>query len=116
MKNITYIVAFAAAIALGWFTRGWLTPTMPEAWQVAAILRDTVKGDSIPYEVRVPVPLDDVRPLMMYAVREALSLWERRIAVNKCTVTQGNAAGSVSISVEVEVVASAAPMVVEVRV
>jgi phage baseplate assembly protein W len=61
-------------------------------------------------------PLNDVRPLMVYAVREALSLWERRIVVNKCSVTSGSAAGSVNIRVEVEVLASDDQLVVDVTV
>jgi hypothetical protein len=56
MKIITTILLAAAALTLGWCARGWLSSS-PQVYEVTAITRDTVKGDSVPYVVRVPVPV-----------------------------------------------------------
>jgi hypothetical protein len=58
MKNILTLTAVAGALALGWLAHGWLAPApQPQVYEVAAILRDTIKGDSVPYAVPVPVPI-----------------------------------------------------------
>jgi hypothetical protein len=53
MKNIISILAAAALVAVGWYGRGWVASPPPEVLTVT----DTVKGDSIPYVVEVPVPV-----------------------------------------------------------
>jgi hypothetical protein len=44
-------------VALGWWLRGRLSPPQPAPLEVVAIVRDTIKGDSVPYAVPVPVPV-----------------------------------------------------------
>jgi hypothetical protein len=44
-------------VALGWWLRGRLSPPQPAPLEVVAIVRDTIKGDTIPYAVPVPVPV-----------------------------------------------------------
>jgi hypothetical protein len=58
MKSILTLTAVAGALALGWLAHGWLAPAPPpQVYEVTAVRRDTIKGDSVPYEVRVPVPI-----------------------------------------------------------
>jgi hypothetical protein len=53
-----YQLNSAVMLALGWCVRAYLAPCRPagEAYEVTAIVRDTVKGDSVPYAVPVPAP------------------------------------------------------------
>jgi hypothetical protein len=55
MKHTLFLIAAAGMVALGWWLRGRLAPA-PSACEVPSVTRDTIKGDSIPYEVPVPVP------------------------------------------------------------
>jgi hypothetical protein len=58
MKIILTHTAVAGALALGWLALGWLAPApAPQVYEVTAVRRDTIKGDSIPYAVPVPVPV-----------------------------------------------------------
>jgi hypothetical protein len=56
---ITLLIGIAminfGCLTIGWLARGWLSPP-PPACEATAIVRDTIKGDSVPYEVIVPVP------------------------------------------------------------
>ena len=45
-----------ALLLLGWFAHARLAPAAPPVYSVTAIRVDTVKGDSAPRVVRVPVP------------------------------------------------------------
>ena len=57
MRTLISLTAALFLLALGWLLRGWLAPPAAPVYEVAAIRRDTVKGDSVPYAVRVPVPV-----------------------------------------------------------
>jgi hypothetical protein len=53
MKNVIITILLLAAIAAGAFYVGRRTAPLPQA----TTIRDTVPGDSVPYDVRVEVPM-----------------------------------------------------------
>jgi hypothetical protein len=57
MKSILLLIAAAGAFALGWLAHSRLAPALPPVYEVVAVRRDTIRGDSVPYPVPVPAPV-----------------------------------------------------------
>jgi phage baseplate assembly protein W len=60
-------------------------------------------------------PINEVRPLIIYAVSEAIRTWEQRIAVKKCRlIPSGN--DSLNIVIEAETAETDAPITITINV
>lgn len=58
-------------------------------------------------------PINEVQPLLIYAISEALKKWEKRIAVQKCRLV-ANGIDTRSIMIEAIIVASAVQILITV--